>query len=1266
MDPGVIYRSASSRIEDGWGEGDHSQQQAELQAAYDSLERVVSAAKEACTNDSVGVAVLFEIGRKAINTKPTTPFSAWLEPRTITRYTTVWKRILGYIFRTIDLPDDDQPPYVISTQQDHAFARLRRNLRRTAVLDAEAHNQAIDRTMLDFLVSLLDQYLPSNAYDSVLLSALAAMGVRADGGWVQPENYTGYYSAVVKIARMAVVRQAEVEDQEAGETFEIFPIVRDKVRRFMTLTHDGVLPTPMDWIFDARTYGLKIRFTTAAAGHISWSGTTVTYRTVSFSMEALSEMLHGLVSELSRTMDELTFAAEGLQLPPLPLEQLYDDMSNDKVGFSFARDPRNSCLVGLDRWLVRQVSANLRLRNRFFRCGSEGEGHLRADRAEAYVRLVDEFRKLLLVITHLLSGQPARTTEILSMRHANTPYGGVRNVFLQGKMLCLVAFYHKGYSLHGQVKVVHRYLPKEVGVLFVRYLTIVLPFAQQLLIEVGVGTELSPFLWESALVRAATTRTAEKSSPNLWSPDRMRRVLQGFAERYMGTPLTISSWRHLAIAIGRRYLQGILKTGASDDSYGDSDTEDEEQIPDNILDVQATHSTHISETIYARTIFQGGIGIGVRQEEFQKASQMWHSFLGFGLSDKHLRQKPKVELFDKERHTVRQKRLKRLQAVDLLGQFRQLVRRPDAAFRGNQARALQAVVRGHTPILQVAGTGEGKSFTFLVPSYAAPDGTTIVLVPFLALQDDLHDRIRTMDISCGVWPCEGLYDASIILVTPESFCTKAFREFLNRLVGRHQLDRIVFDECHVVLDSSYEFRPRIRTIGEAVFSAGVQLVFLTATMPPRDEAEFWTTLRIPPSKALVVRGSTGRPNITYRVKLYASAHDRDMAVADLVRRAGPGNRTIVYCQSKQRTMEVAELLGCAAYHSEAGPKAEKSAIVHGWKDHGGAIVATSALGVGLDVADVRFVMHVDVPRSLRDFAQESGRGGRDGLSSRSTVFAVRPRTKPVLAVQGSGNEDIGEYVFGHSLYGCRRTILARVLDGHMDRTGCQDGERICDVCFVRQRDAARQAEAMDVDGPDEAVRVGELLARDVRSRGQETAQQLQEFVQGLRRFATACFFCQATGQGRYDEHSFRECRLGEEGPVRVRTTMSRIWGFHGQLRNAVRRKKLGSYNGCFRCGVPQKFCDRWEPDGADEGSFRYVQGAACTYDDVLYQVVSIAIICKQETEGRCTAIRVVRGMGVWVSDDISVEDFAVTGVRWGGVQTVGLCVLFWAIVREFI
>ena len=114
--------------------------------------------------------------------KPHKPFDCRLEPRTIERYANLWKRVVAYLFRTQAWPDDDRPPYRLTLRQQAAFAAFRTALLAPARPGAASLTQRADRACLDLLVSLLDPPLLDKSYDSVLLSALAVVGIREDGG----------------------------------------------------------------------------------------------------------------------------------------------------------------------------------------------------------------------------------------------------------------------------------------------------------------------------------------------------------------------------------------------------------------------------------------------------------------------------------------------------------------------------------------------------------------------------------------------------------------------------------------------------------------------------------------------------------------------------------------------------------------------------------------------------------------------------------------------------------------------------------------------------------------------------------------------------------------------------------------------------------------------------------------------------------------------------------------------------------------------------
>jgi hypothetical protein len=194
--------------------------------------------------------------------------------------------------------------------------------------------------------------------------------------------------------------------------------------------------------------------------------------------------------------------------------------------------------------------------------------------------------------------------------------------------------------------------------------------------------------------------------------------------------LNISSWRQIAIAIARRYLQGAFKESALD---GGDDEDDD--LDDNPVDLQAGHGTHVAGMIYARELQQGLFSTASMRDKFRAVSRQWHRLFEFQDSEEGgmaAGVRRKRAAYDTERDHNQMQRFRRLQQVDVAGQLRQMMG-PSAAFRGQQEAVIRAIIRGESPIIQIAGTGEGKSMSFLLPAYCANDngGTTIVIVPLI-------------------------------------------------------------------------------------------------------------------------------------------------------------------------------------------------------------------------------------------------------------------------------------------------------------------------------------------------------------------------------------------------------------------------------------------------------------------------------------------------------------------------------------------------------
>ncbi|CAG5179568.1 uncharacterized protein ALTATR162_LOCUS9351 [Alternaria atra] len=162
-------------------------------------------------------------------------------------------------------------------------------------------------------------------------------------------------------------------------------------------------------------------------------------------------------------------------------------------------------------------------------------------------------------------------------------------------------------------------------------------------------------------------------------------------------------------------------------------------------------------------------------------------------------------------------------------------------------------------------TGAGKSMLFMLPAWAEQGGTTVVVVPLIALRGDMMRRCRKLGISCSEWDSRRPPDAAaVVLVTPESAVREEFATFLNRLRATRQLDRIVIDECHIVLNRRYDFRKEMQKLGKLA-AAETQIVMLTATLPPSEEDELFRRMYIEREQVDLFRAETARTNVAYRV-----------------------------------------------------------------------------------------------------------------------------------------------------------------------------------------------------------------------------------------------------------------------------------------------------------------------------------------------------------------------------------------------------------------
>ncbi|KAI1676246.1 Superfamily II DNA helicase [Pyrenophora tritici-repentis] len=401
-------------------------------------------------------------------------------------------------------------------------------------LDAE-DAEALQDQVLALMLALLDHKLASSEYESGLISGMAVLGVSADRGWLDPLMYTPKQSAIVSISRMLVLYQAHRErnaqidklvaggySEETASNMAVthFELVQDMCHRFMALTDYNGRPTPMDAILRLRAFGFKIRYTTNAEGVVDWVGDTLLYGQIQFSMAQLRTMVHGMIASTRQDMLKqlllLQLDSEGDVVPettPCPAiywDKLVDNAAAQQAGWSFMEDARNRQATSVGdpkRWLLGRIGQEKRLRHEFADAAAsrvamaEGGGLVWVkERIQAYYQAMQEARHALAVLVHITGGAPPRGSELLTIRFQNDAQGNSRGIFIEDGAVVFVTTYDKNIAQTGQGKVIHRYVPREVGELVVFYLWFARPFWQRLVVAAwGEGTEgeaESGYMWE--------------------------------------------------------------------------------------------------------------------------------------------------------------------------------------------------------------------------------------------------------------------------------------------------------------------------------------------------------------------------------------------------------------------------------------------------------------------------------------------------------------------------------------------------------------------------------------------------------------------------------------------------------------------------------------------------------------------------------------------------------------------------------------------------
>jgi ATP-dependent DNA helicase RecQ len=382
------------------------------------------------------------------------------------------------------------------------------------------------------------------------------------------------------------------------------------------------------------------------------------------------------------------------------------------------------------------------------------------------------------------------------------------------------------------------------------------------------------------------------------------------------------------------------------------------------------------------------------------------------------------------------------------------------AFRGQQSEIIEHVIAGGDGLVLMP-TGGGKSLCYQLPALCRP-GTAVVVSPLIALMQDQVEALRQLGVRAAALNSsldygEAIYqeraleagELDLVYVSPERLLGDGF---LN-LLGRCRIALFAIDEAHCVSQWGHDFRPEYRklTVLRERFP-GVPRLALTATADGPTRRDIVRHLELEQGRVFVA--GFDRPNIRYRVQPKAAPRDQLLAFLEGGHRADAG---IVYCLTRAKVEETARWLaakGFAALPYHAGlDKAVRARHQERFiKEEAVVMVATIAFGMGIDKPDVRFVVHLDLPKSLEAYYQETGRAGRDGLASDAWMaYGLEDLVKLRQLTEGSDAPDAQKRIERQKLDAllgycettrCRRQVLLEYF-GETLAEPCGN----CDTCL---------------------------------------------------------------------------------------------------------------------------------------------------------------------------------------------------------------------------
>jgi superfamily II DNA or RNA helicase len=1100
-------------------------------------------------------------------------FHAPQQQSTIDSYSETGALFLCYCLRTMDRDDIEwATDYPFSTSQRENLDRLNELVyTMSGEIDLNDWTSVIHNCMKSF-VNLEETRKQIHESKWAFYRFLVSASVNSTGdGFKPPSSVPHVVKALVFCIRANVFEQArrmDEEDKESGLEFY-----------HPTLTSDGGLFGLKRYIIDkGQTPFNSLRLiSNRAARH---TANELNFGFASWYLDPENPERYNVLSIYGKTFNYSTFIkgneslicqAEkllfidilgGISLPAVDFQVYEPTESMKEMGYhKSVFTSSNNIYVQYKKHLIDGWLTNTRKRTKMIR-GLVNERIVW--KQTEVIKWLDKclmYLELLLVELQLNWGGPARFAEIPSLRITNGQ-DERRNIYFHDGWLMFLFRYNKTRSMQGKDRNIPRYPPPIIQKQFIYYMTLVRPTISYFLevFQLPGRKQIKEFLFVDHKI-------------GLWNESQVRR-----------------KWSHIMAGVGlgnlnpriyRQIAQLIMdkrvkfkwqlpdEDDALDESFGHSTTEavigyaveangGDLVRKDDLAHFRIGSFKWFCETIPNKTV-RGRLSKRAREEDSNDEMEIDDVVTENAVAPRCLQSNVVNVLIPRSINTAEILARNQLTSVlpivnpdvkisaKALMALRSLLNLPTAGFKSiYQAKAVQLYLNRRSDLFVILPTGGGKSLVFELAPLLEPEGTTVLIIPFVALMTEMRGRIKKIvaGFRAEQWvqnrdPLANL--PHLLLVSVEEAVSQQFQSFLLNASTNSQIYRFVIDEFHVLLTQA-DFRPKMnRVVNTVRLLENVPVVCLSATIP----LSYIDRIRIQLASinTTVIRAPTDRPNLKYEVhRLTSSAiEDLDWEMGRRLRDAWrltldkDKSRLIIYCHTAAACEAFSEFLNkhseelelsAAVYHSKMERHAKENSYSRWKRGNVKVLVGTGAIGAGLDYPHVRGVWHRGYAGSLIDYIQEVGRAGRDGMEAICVLLyssTVETKCREFM---------LAEHMDGMKAYVeealCLRAHLTNFIDGtgvdcfsSMGLVHCGSCELVLLGETLEIGTGTQRTDARDYDGS-----LNQMAYKDLTEERRGKLEDIRMLMDILEMRCGVCWFLQSIESKRMDgrmDHLVKNC-----------------------------------------------------------------------------------------------------------------------------------------------